>query len=128
MQHPSFVILYVENPGHSATFYQQLFAVAPVEASPGFAMFVLNSGLRLGLWHRQHIVPAATMDAAMPAGGSCELVFQLADSAALQMAFQQCQQAQLPVALAPVQLDFGETFVVLDPDQHRLRFYVPGAM
>ena len=128
MQHPSFVILYVENPSHSATFYQQLFAVAPVEASPGFAMFVLNSGLRLGLWHRQHIVPAATLDAAMPAGGSCELVFQLADSAALQMAFQQCQQAQLPVALAPVQLDFGETFVVLDPDQHRLRFYVPGAM
>ena len=128
MQHPSFVILYVENSGHSATFYQQLFAVAPVEASPGFVMFVLNSGLRLGLWHRQHIVPAATLDAAMPAGGSCELVFQLADSAALQMAFQQCQQAQLPVVLAPVQLDFGETFVVLDPDQHRLRFYVSGAM
>lgn len=128
MQHPSFVILYVENPSQSATFYQQLFALAPVEASPGFVMFVLNSGLRLGLWQRQHIVPAATLDAALPAGGSCELVFQLADSAALQTTYQQCQQAQLAVALAPVQLEFGETFVVLDPDQHRLRFYVPGPM
>lgn len=128
MQHPSFVILYVENPVQSAAFYQQLFAIAPVEASPGFAMFVLNSGLRLGLWHRQHIVPAARLDAGVPAGGSCELVFQLADSAVLQQTYQQCQQAGLPVALAPVQLDFGETFVVLDPDQHRLRFYVPGPM
>ncbi len=128
MQHPSFVILYVENPGHSATFYQQLFAIAPVEASPGFAMFVLNSGLRLGLWHRQHIVPAATLDAALPAGGCCELVFQLADSAALAATYQQCLHTQLPVAQAPVQLEFGETFVVLDPDQHRLRFYVPGPM
>jgi len=27
----------------------------------------------------------------------------------------------LPVAQAPVELDFGYTFVVLDPDQHRLR-------
>jgi catechol 2,3-dioxygenase-like lactoylglutathione lyase family enzyme len=128
MQHPSFVILYVENPAQSASFYQQLLAIPPVEASPGFAMFVLNSGLRLGLWHRQHIVPAATLDVAIPAGGSTELVFQLADSVALQAAYAQCQQAQLPVALAPVQLDFGETFVVLDPDQHRLRFYVPGQM
>lgn len=128
MQHPSFVILYVENPVQSANFYQQLLAVAPVEASPGFAMFVLNSGLRLGLWHRQHIVPAAILDVATPAGGSTELVFQLADSVALQAAYAQCLQAQLPVALAPVQLDFGETFVVLDPDQHRLRFYVPGQM
>lgn len=128
MQHPSFVILYVENPVQSASFYQQLLAIAPVEASPGFAMFVLNSGLRLGLWHRQHIVPAATLDVTIPAGGSTELVFQLADSVALQAAYAQCQQAQLPVALAPVQLEFGETFVVLDPDQHRLRFYVPGQM
>jgi hypothetical protein len=29
----------------------------------------------------------------------------------------------LPVAQQPVEMDFGYTFVALDPDQHRLRVF-----
>ncbi|HET9863936.1 MAG TPA: hypothetical protein VFP37_10870 [Steroidobacteraceae bacterium] len=31
----------------------------------------------------------------------------------------------LSVAQAPVELDFGYTFVMPDPDQHRLRVFTP---
>ena len=33
----------------------------------------------------------------------------------------------LRIAQAPVTLDFGYTFVALDPDQHRLRVFAPDA-
>ena len=32
---------------------------------------------------------------------------------------------KLTVAQAPVEMDFGYTFVALDPDQHRLRVFAP---
>ena len=34
---------------------------------------------------------------------------------------------KLTVAQAPEEMDFGYTFVVLDPDQHRLRVFAPGS-
>ena len=50
MQSPNFIILYVDNPGASAAFYQGLMRRAPVESSPTFAMFALDGGYMLGLW------------------------------------------------------------------------------
>ena len=35
------------------------------------------------------------------------------------------EAAGVPIAQAPVALDFGYTFVGLDPDGHRLRMFVP---
>ena len=35
--------------------------------------------------------------------------------------------ASLAIAQAPATLDFGHTFVALDPDGHRLRVFAPGA-
>ena len=37
-----------------------LLGKAAVEASPGFAMFMLDSGVMLGLWERGGVEPAAT--------------------------------------------------------------------
>jgi hypothetical protein len=34
---------------------------------------------------------------------------------------------KLPIVQAPTALDFGYTFVALDPDGHRLRLMAPGA-
>ena len=64
MSHPNFVILYVSNPLASAAFYQNLFDKQPLEASPGFALFALDSGLMLGLWLRSEVQPAAGAAAA----------------------------------------------------------------
>jgi predicted enzyme related to lactoylglutathione lyase len=33
----------------------------------------------------------------------------------------------LAIAQPPTELDFGRTFVALDPDGHRLRVFKPGA-
>ena len=44
MQDFNFVILYVQNATASADFYARLLGRPPVEASPGFAMFVTPRG------------------------------------------------------------------------------------
>lgn len=50
---PSMTLLYVDNPLNSAAFYQRLLGQAPVELSPGFVLFVLNNGFKLGMWAKQ---------------------------------------------------------------------------
>jgi len=64
-QDPNFLILYVASPTASAAFYADLLGKPPVEASPGFALFALSSGVMLGLWAAHAVEPAAT-----PAGGA----------------------------------------------------------
>lgn len=108
----NFTILYVENPRVSAAFYSRLLGCPPVEASDNFAMLPLRSGTMLGLWGRHDVKPEVT-----PAGG-VELGFQVEDVDAV------CAEwtAQgLQIVQAPVAMEFGYTFVALDPDGHRLR-------
>lgn len=52
MSSVSFVLLYVADPRRSAEFYAEIFNRKPVELSAGYAMFVLPSGLKVGLWKR----------------------------------------------------------------------------
>jgi catechol 2,3-dioxygenase-like lactoylglutathione lyase family enzyme len=57
---PNFVILYVRDAAASAAFYADLLGKPPVEASPTFAMFALASGVMLGLWGADGVLPPAT--------------------------------------------------------------------
>ncbi|HET7812175.1 MAG TPA: VOC family protein [Steroidobacteraceae bacterium] len=120
MQSPNFFILYVDNPPKSAAFYQELLGRAPVEASPTFAMFALDAGVMLGLWSRHTVQPAARV-----AGGGHEVAFAVRGRPAVDAAHAAWSGRGLEVAQAPVELDFGYTFVALDPDQHRLRVFAP---
>ncbi|HBT52005.1 MAG TPA: drug:proton antiporter, partial [Erwinia persicina] len=52
-----FTILYVASPANSAAFYQRILNVDAVELSPTFAMFILPSGGRLGLWIASGVTP-----------------------------------------------------------------------
>jgi len=122
MADPNFIILYVENPAHSARFYADLLGKAPVEASPTFAMFALENGVMLGLWSRRTVEPAT---AAAP--GSGELAFTVGDNEAVQRLHGEWSGRGLRMAQAPTDLDFGRTFVALDPDGHRLRVFAPAA-
>ncbi len=122
MSDPNFILLYVNDPSASAAFYAELLGHPPVEASPTFAMFALSSGVMLGLWSKHTVEPAA------PAHfGGCELAFTVADAAAVRAQHTSWAARGLPIAQAPTQLDFGHTFVALDPDGHRLRVFAPGA-
>ena len=113
----SLVILYVDNPMASAAFYEDLLGLAPVEVAPTFAMFRLPSGIGIGFWSRHTVEPAATA-----AGGGGELAFTADDVDAVHADW---AAKGLPVAQPPTELDFGRTFVALDPDGHRLRVFAP---
>jgi len=117
---PNFVILYVENAVASADFYTALLSRPPVEKSPTFAMFALESGLMLGLWTRRGVEPAV----AAPGSGG-ELAFSRADDEAVRMLYREWERRGLAMAQAPTRMDFGYTFVALDPDGHRLRVFAP---
>jgi len=120
MTDPNFVILYVKDPSASAAFYADVLGRTPVEASPTFVMFALSSGVMLGLWLRDNVAPAA--DAA---AGGAELAITVPDADAVRAAHADWSRRKLPIAQAPTAMDFGLTFVALDPDGHRLRVFAP---
>ncbi len=114
-----FVLLYVDSPAASAAFYADLLGRKPVEASPTFAMFAMDSGVMLGLWSRHTVEPAAT-----PVGGS-EIAFTVDRPATVAAVHEDWRGRGLKIAQAPTAMDFGHTFVALDPDGHRLRVFAP---
>jgi catechol 2,3-dioxygenase-like lactoylglutathione lyase family enzyme len=118
MTDPNFIILYVDNPSASASFYAGLLGKTPVESSPTFALFILESGLKLGLWSRHTVEPAANA-----AGGGGEIGFPVDSSDAVHNLFADWVKRGLEIIQRPTEMDFGFTFVALDPDGHRLRVF-----
>lgn len=116
-----YVLLYVSDVATSAAFWGELLGGAPVELSPGFAMFVLPNGLKLGLWLAPHVLPASTTT-----GGGAEVCLTLGSAADVDAAHARYSERGWPILQAPVQLDFGYTFTSSDPDGHRVRVFVPG--
>ncbi len=112
------ILLYVTSPEASARFYAQLLGRDPVEASPTFVMFVLPSGLGLGLWGKGGVQPAPAAS-----GGGCEIGFKVNGAAAVDAAHAEWRAKGAAIALPPTDLDFGRSFVAVDPDGHRLRVY-----
>jgi catechol 2,3-dioxygenase-like lactoylglutathione lyase family enzyme len=113
----SLVILAVDSPARSAAFYRDLLGCEPIEQSDTFAMFPLREGAALGLWSRHTIEPAATAT-----GGATEICFVDAD---VDAAHADWHARGLAIAQPPTDMDFGRTFVALDPDGHRLRVFRP---
>jgi len=122
MPDPSYILLYVDDPVASAGFYGQLLGRKPVEEEPGFVMFVLESGVKLGLWARHTVEPAA-----IAASGASELAIALSDADAVRATHAEWARRGLAIAQAPTRMEFGFTFVALDPDGHRLRVFTPVA-
>ena len=123
MADPNFIILYVDNPAASADFYAGLLGKPPVESSPTFAMFALPSGVMLGLWSRHTVEPAA----ASTLGGSGEVAFAVEGRDKVASLYDTWTGRGLRIAQKPVDMDFGHTFVALDPDGHRLRVFAAAA-
>ena len=120
---PKFILLYVEDPLASAAFYERLLDIKPVDAAPTFVMFALDGGLMLGLWRRDGVMPGVGAPGAGPHG---ELAFVAADAAAVDATHADWARRGAAIAQAPADMDFGRTFVAVDPDGHRLRVFAPG--
>jgi catechol 2,3-dioxygenase-like lactoylglutathione lyase family enzyme len=118
----SFVLLYVDSPADSAKFYTDLLEAPILEQSPTFAMLPLRDGVMLGLWSRHTVEPKPAAKA-----GASEVAFTVADPAAVREVHADWSQRGLRIPQAPTEMDFGTTFVALDPDGHRLRVFAPVA-
>lgn len=121
MKDMNYILLYVDNPLASATFYGTLLDKEPLLASETFAAFMLDSGVKLGLWSKHTVEPGAT-----PVGGS-ELGFSVADRLAVDAHYEVWKARGMRIAQSLTAMDFGYTFVALDPDGHRLRVMALGA-
>jgi predicted enzyme related to lactoylglutathione lyase len=115
MQALDLVILFVENPLKSAAFYSLLLEKKPLEESSTFALFGLPNGTQLGLWSKHTAEPKVQLT-----GGGSEIAFSVEN---VDTTYEKWQSLHVQVAQVPTDMDFGRTFVVLDPDGHRIRVY-----
>lgn len=118
MFRPSTLLQYASDVAASAVFYSGILGTAPVEQSPGFALFLLGDGAALGLWQRDDVQPPVSTQA-----GAAELAMVVANPEAVQQMHDAWRALGVQIVQAPVTLEFGHTFVGVDPDGHRLRVY-----
>lgn len=109
-------VLYVADVPASVAFYRARLGMEPAENHPGFAMFALPSGGLIGLWSRADVKPETA-----PGSSGHELLFPVQSREAVEAAHREWSAAGVPIAQAPLSLDFGHSVVGLDPDGTRLR-------
>ena len=122
MPDPNFVILYVDNPPASAAFYADLFGHPIVDSAATFAMLPLREGVMLGLWAKAGVEPPSQTK-----GGGAEIAITVETPDAVRSTHADWSARKLPIAQPVTKMDFGTTFVALDPDGHRIRVFAPGA-
>jgi predicted enzyme related to lactoylglutathione lyase len=110
-----FMLLFVDNPQKISFFYQEILNLTPIEESPTFVLFALTNGVMLGLWSKHTAEPRVE---APP--GALEICFATQD---VDLLYETWGAQKATVAQKPTDMDFGRTFVILDPDGHRIRAY-----
>jgi predicted enzyme related to lactoylglutathione lyase len=121
MSNVSFILVYVEDVAASTAFYASVLGRAAIETSPTFSMLPAAPSLMLGLWKRDGVKPPAN------GSGGGEIAISAADDAEVDALHAQWRERGVAIAQAPTKLDFGYTFVALDPDGARLRVFAPQA-
>ncbi len=121
MPNVSFVLVYVDDVSKSEAFYASILGRAAIQSSSTFAMLPARPGLMLGLWRRDGVKPPAT------AGGGGEIAFTAANEAEVEALHAVWRSQGVAIAQPPTSMDFGYTFVALDPDGQRLRVFAPAA-
>ena len=119
---PNVILLYVDSTATSTAFYADLLGKEPIQSTPTFSMFALDSGIRLGLWSKREVKPMA-----MASGGAAELALSVADRGAVNALHEEWAGRGVTIAQRPAQMDFGYTFLALDRDGHRLRVFAPSS-
>ena len=118
MLSPTYILLYVDDPARSAAFYRRVLGTEPVESSETFVLFASENGLKLGLWSRHTAEPRPGGSA-----GAADVGISVREKADVDRIFRTWSQNGAAVLQEPTEMDFGRTFVVLDPDGHRLRVF-----
>ncbi|WP_176082453.1 VOC family protein [Martelella sp. HB161492] len=113
------IVLYVDDPQVSAKFYAHFLGVAPNALSPGFVAINAPGMPMLGLWSRAGVKPS-------PEGGPgmMEIGVMLGGDG-VSVAYDRAVADGLDIIQPLYTGDFGPTFVVADPDGHRIRVCQP---
>ena len=115
---PNLVILYVDSLQKSAQFYSELLNATPVESSETFVMFAFGNGLQLGLWSKNTVSPSCDSIA-----DGMEVAFIVESLEQLEGYYKKSVVQQHHITQDIAQMSFGQSFMLKDPDGHRLRFY-----
>lgn len=117
MPHPivaNLQLIYVSDITRSTTFYQRLFAAAPVFVSPQYVAFAGSGDALFALWSGtapdQHAAPRGEIGIMLPDGSTV---------AALYARWQ--QDSSLNIICPLREEPYGQTFVLADPDGHWIR-------
>ncbi len=119
MSDVTFLLVYVKDVAVSQSFYASILGRGAIESSPTFAMLPAAPNLMLGLWKRDGVEPPAS------AAGGGEIAFTAPSAAEVDALYEKWRGRGVPIAQAPTMMDFGYTFVALDPDGGRLRVFAP---
>ncbi|SHO58264.1 VOC family protein [Vibrio quintilis] len=115
------IVLYVEDMMKSRQFYQALLSTEPAECSEKFVSFKVNETLSVGLWLRSDVKPEVNASA----GSLHEICVFVVDHPALDRQYEHCTGMGATIIQEPVEMDFGRTFSICDPDGGRIRFATP---
>jgi len=113
-----YILLAVKNPRATAKLYTRILGHEPVDTSDSFVLFVLPTGLKIGLWIASEVKPVPRSP------GGVEISFSEPSREAVRKTYEEWRELGLRVVQEPTDMDFGFTFVVEDPDGHRLRPFV----
>lgn len=116
MFRPNSLILYVDDVARSTEFYRDILKSDPIEAFQDFCVFALNDGFVVGLQAKNAIDPRPQPDV-----GGFELCFSDATTEDVDSLHADWKAKGVEMVLEPTMLEFGYTFVAVDPDGHRLR-------
>ncbi|MCE7028329.1 drug:proton antiporter [Jiella avicenniae] len=113
-----YTLLYTDDVSRNAAKLERFFGFAPVEYTPGFALFFFGEG-RLGLWKLDAVEPRVKVRP-----GACEFALSLdGGPAAVDAAAARAFDAQMTILQEPTEMDFGYTFVAALDDGNRIRMF-----
>lgn len=113
---PNSIILYVTDVAKSTDFYSNILKSEPIEQYSEFSVFALSDDFILGLQAKSGIDPKP-----QPQFGGFEVCMSDVSKQDVDDIYNQWCNLGVDIAMKPVDLDFGYTFVAIDPDGHRLR-------
>jgi catechol 2,3-dioxygenase-like lactoylglutathione lyase family enzyme len=111
----NYLLLAVADPQKSAVLYSEILNLTPIQNSPTFVLYALPSGIKLGLWIKEEMLPPTGSD------DGIDISFSEPDDAAVLATFAKWPGLGLQILQEPTRMDFGFTFTAADPDGHRLR-------
>lgn len=102
----NYLLLAVRDPLQSAELYTKLLGREPVEKAPTFVLYVLPTGLKIGLWLADEMEPRPN------AAGGMEISFSEDSKEAVRATYAEWSKLGVKVVQEPTEMDFGFTFVV----------------